>query len=39
MMLYVTTITTHVIFLLQQNNKIEPQGFKYQRKPTTFYQP
>jgi len=30
MMLYVATITTHVIFLLQQNNKMEPQGFKYQ---------
>jgi len=29
MMLYVATNTAHVIFLLQQNNKIEPQGFKY----------
>jgi len=30
MMLYVATITTHILFLLQQNNKMEPQGFKYQ---------
>ena len=39
MMLYVATITTHILFLLQQNNKMEPQGFKYQWKPTTLYQP